>query len=62
MNSKMTTNSQLSTRETKKRKTVKTKTKQTTRRGIESEKWTSHGGFSMGRGGIGGKRYREEEA
>ena len=50
MNSKMTTNSQLSTRETKKRKTVKTKTKHTTRRGIESEKWTSHGGFSMGSG------------
>ena len=33
------------------------KTKQTTRTGIESEKWTSHGGFSVGRGrgGIGGK-------
>ena len=34
----------------KKRKTMKTKTKQTTRIGIESEKWTSHGGFSVGRG------------
>ena len=41
----------------KKRKTMKTKTKQTTRTGTESEKWTSHGGFSVGRarGGIGGK-------
>ena len=63
----MMTNSQLSTNEPKKikgRKTMKTKTKQTTRTGIESEKWTSHGGFSVGRerGGIGGKRYREEEA
>ena len=48
----------------KKRKTVKTKTKQTTRIGTQSEKWTSHGGFSVGRGrgGTGGKRYREEEA
>ena len=42
----------------------KAKTKQTTRTEIESEKWTSHRGFSVGRvrGGIGGKRYREEEA
>ena len=52
MNSKMTTNSQLSTNEPKekkrKRKTMKTKTKQT-RTGTESEKWTSHGGFSVGR-------------
>ena len=57
MNSKMTTNLQLSTNEPKKRKTMKTKTKQTTITGIESEKWTSHGGFSAGRGreGIGGK-------
>ena len=67
MNSKMTTNSQLSTNEPKKikeRKTMKTKPKQTTRTGTESEKWTSHGGLSVGRerGGIGGKRYREEEA
>ena len=62
MNSKMTTNSQLSTNECKKkRKTVKTKTKQTTRTGTESEKWTSHEGFLVGgRGGIGDKRYREE--
>ena len=43
---------------------MKIKTKQSTRTGTESQKWTSHGGFSMGRrmGGIGGKRYREEEA
>ena len=43
---------------------MKTKTKQTTRTGTESEKWTSHGGISVGRGKeeIGGKRYREEEA
>ena len=44
----MTTNSQLSTNEPKKKKTTKTKTKQT-RTGTESEKWTSHGGFSVGR-------------
>ena len=63
MNSKMTTNSQLSTTEPK-NKTTKIKTKQTTRTGTESEKWTSHGGFSVGkgRGTIGGERYREEEA
>ena len=48
MNSKMTTNSQLSTTEPKKNTT--TKTKQTTRTRTESEKWTSHGGFSVGRG------------
>ena len=48
MNSKMTTNSHLSTNEHK-RKTMKTKTKQTTKTGTESEKWTSHGGFSAGR-------------
>ena len=47
----MTTNSQLSTNEPKKkRKTMKTKTKQTTRTGTESEKWTSPGGFSVGKG------------
>ena len=36
---------------------MKTKTKQTTRRGTESEKWTSHGGISVGsgEGGKGGK-------
>ena len=43
---------------------MKTKTKQTTRVGTESEKWTSHEGISVGRGKgrIRGKRYREEEA
>ena len=42
---------------------MKTKTKQTTRTGTESEKWTSHPGFSVGRwrGRIGGSGYREEE-
>ena len=34
----------------KKRKTTKTKTKQTIRTGTESGKWTSPGGFSVGRG------------
>ena len=29
---------------------MKTKTKQTSRIGTKSEKWTSHGGFSVGRG------------
>ena len=29
---------------------MKTKTKQTTRTGTESEKWTLHGGFPVGRG------------
>ena len=63
MNNKMTTNSQLSTNEPK-RKTMKTKTKQTTKTGTESEKWTSHGGFSVGEGrgikggnGIGNKKH-----
>ena len=51
MNSKMTTNSQLSTNEPKKRrKTTKTKTKQITRTGTELEKWTSYRVFSVGRG------------
>ena len=50
MNSKMTTNSQRSTDEPK-TTTMKTKTKRTTRIGTESEKWTSHGGFS----GVGGR-------
>ena len=47
MNSKMTTNSQLST-DSKKNKNKTNK--QTTRTGTESEKWTSHGGLSAGRG------------
>ena len=43
---------------------MKTKTKQTARRGTESEKWASHRGISVGigKGGIRGKRYREEAA
>ena len=43
---------------------MKTKIKQITRTGTESEKWTSHGGISVwrGKGEIGGERYREEEA
>ena len=49
MNSKMTTNSQLLTNEPK-RKTMKTKSKQTTRTGTESQKWRSHGGLSVGSG------------
>ena len=54
MNSKMTTNSQLST--TKKEQTLK-QTKQTTRTGTKSQKWRSHGGLSVGRaGGKWGKR------
>ena len=32
----------------KNRKSMKTKTKQTSRMGTESKKWTSHGGFSVG--------------
>ena len=42
---------------------METKTKQSTRTGTESEKWTSHGGFPVGREkGEMGERYREEEA
>ena len=41
---KITTNSQLLTTEPK-----KTKTKQITRTGTESQKWRSHGGLSAGR-------------
>ena len=47
INRKMTTNSQLSTTEHK-----KTKTKQTTRTGTESQKWRSHGGLSAGDGEV----------
>ena len=52
MNSKMTTNSQLLTAEPK-----KSKTKQTTRTGTESQKWRSCGELSVGRerGKSGGK-------
>ena len=54
----MAINTYLSTTESK------NQTKQTTRTGTESEKWTSQGGSSVGRkkGGIEGERYREEEA
>ena len=57
MNSKMTTNSQLSTTEPKKNNNEENKMKQTTRTGTESEKWRSHGGIPAGRGkgGIGRK-------
>ena len=44
MNSKMTTNSQLSNEPKRKEK----QTNQTTRRGTESQKWISHGGLSAG--------------
>ena len=46
MNSKMTTNSQLSTNEPKKQK----QTKQTTGTGTESQKWRSQGGLLAGKG------------
>ena len=48
MNSKMTTNSQLST--TKPKKTKTKMNKQTIRTGTESQKWRSHGRLSAGRG------------
>ena len=32
---------------------MKTKTKQTTRTGTETQKWRSHGGLSLGRGMVG---------
>ena len=53
MNSKMTTNSQLST--TKRKTKTKQQTKQTTRTGTESQTWRSHGGLSAGKGRMGGK-------
>ena len=49
MNSKMTTNSQLSTTEPEKKQKQK-QTKQTTRTGGESQKWRSQGGLSAGKG------------
>ena len=57
----MTTNSPVSTNEPKKRKTMKTKSRQTTRTGTEPQKWRSHGGLSVewGRWKNGGKRYRK---
>ena len=47
MNSKMTTNSQLSITEPKKQK----QTKQSTRTGTESQKWRSHGRERCGKNG-----------
>ena len=43
---------------------MKTKTKQTTRTGTESDKWTSHGGISVGRrkeglGAVQGRRKKK---
>ena len=65
MNSKMTTNSQLSRTEPKKAKTNQKQIKQTTRTGTESQKWRSHGRLSMGRGmgkdegkGTGNKKHK----
>ena len=46
MNSKMTTNSQLSTTEPKNQKLKQTK--QTTRTGTEPQKWRSHGELTTG--------------
>ena len=46
MNSKMTTNSQLSTTKPRKKK----QTKQTSRTGRDPQTWRSHGGLSVGRG------------
>ena len=61
MNSKMTRNLQLSTIEPKTQK----QSKQRTRTGIESQKWRSHGGLSVGRGrgengrkGTGNKKHK----
>ena len=48
MKSKMTTNSQLSTTESKKQKPKQTK--QTSRTGTESQKWRLYGGLSTGMG------------
>ena len=60
MNSKMTTNSQLSTTKPKKRK--QKQTKQTSRTGTESQKWKSHGGLSAGKGrGANGEKGTENK-
>ena len=56
----MTTNSQLSTTEPKKKqkqKQTRTGTKQTTRTGTESQKWRSHGRLSGEKRGEWKKRY-----
>ena len=63
MNSKMTTNSQLSTNEPKKkRKTMKTKTKQLEQEQNERNEHHMEGFQWGGEGRNGGSRYREEEA
>ena len=49
INSKVTTNSQLSTTEPKNKIKKQKQTKQTTRTGTESQKWRSHGGLLVGR-------------
>ena len=57
MNSKITTNLQLSTTEPK---TKQNQSRQMTRTGTESQKWRSHKGLSEeGEGGKWGERYRE---
>ena len=50
MNSKMTTNSQLSTNEPKRKEKQQKQKLSDNQTGTESEKWTSHGGLSLGRG------------
>ena len=59
MDSKITTNSQLSTTQPKNQNQNQKQTKQTTRTGTEPQKWRSHGGLSTGEWGGGGGRYRE---
>ena len=61
MNSKMTTNSQVSTTESKKQKLSKQlEQDQNHRNGDHMEGYQQESG--RGKGGIGRKRYREEEA
>ena len=59
----MTTNSHLSTTESRKQK--QKQIKQTTRTGTESQKWRSHGGLSVGEGengrkGTGNKKHKRQ--
>ena len=64
MNSKVTTNSQLSTTEPRNQK--QKQTKQTTRTGTELQKWRPHGGLSVesesrgenGGNGTGNKKHK----
>ena len=62
-NSKITTDSQLSTNEPKRKDTQQ---EQTLSKQLEQEQNQRNGdhmeGFQWGKGGIGGERYREEEA